>query len=306
MKGLPGILFAVLLACAVNMVAAQNPGNLLKVPPVQDRRVGDAKDHGRGTNDTNMARSATPVPSPEPAQAKGDQDAGVPGGDDGIVPKPYPISRYIGLWKNSPFQMESIAPPEQSEGLAQRFVLGGILRENGEPVVWIRERATQESFKVSRNVTNNIGLSLVQIDENKEKQSDASATIRLGNEQGVIKFDVAAAAALPAMGMGVPAAARPGIPYPAHTPQMGARVSAPGHQAVPTAIPGQPIQMPSGQQPGVQPGVAGGVRPGVVQPVPGPGIPQGGQVQKVPAGQEVPPPRVIRRRAIIPANPIMP
>lgn len=310
MRSLSGILPGVLLACAIHAACAQNPDDLLKVPPAQDRRVGDAKDHDGGANTAKPAAPApaTPEPSPEPAQAKEDHEAGDSDGDDGIVPKPYPLSRYVGLWKNSPFQMESIAPPEQSEGLAQRFVLGGILRENGEPVVWIRERATQESFKLSRNATNNIGLSLVQIDENKEKQSDATATIRLGNEQGVIKFDVAASApVMPGMGMGVQATARPGIPYPAHAPQVGARVPMP---AQPSAIPGQPGQHPGVA--GVPPGVAGaatGAQPGIVQPVPGPGVPQGAQVQhqQVPAGQEqMPPPRVIRRRAIVPAAPIMP
>lgn len=312
MRSLSGILSGMLLAFAIHAACAQNSDNLFKVPPAQDRRVGDAKGHDDGAN---MAKPATPAPatpdpSPEPARTKEDHEAGDLDGDDDVVPKSYPLSRYVGLWKNSPFQMESIAPPEQSEGLAQRFVLGGILRENGEPVVWIRERATQESFKLNRNATNNIGLSLVQIDENKEKQSDATATIRLGNEQGVIKFDVAASVpVMPGMGGGAQVTARPGIPYPAHTPQVGARVPMP---AQPSAIPGQPVQAP-GQHSGVAgvtPGVTGGVpgaQQGIVQPVPGPGIPQGAQVQQVPGGQQqIPSPRVIRRRAIVPAAPIMP
>ena len=41
--------------------------------------------------------------------------------------------------------------------------------------------------------------------------------------------------------------------------------------------------------------------PGVVPPVPGPGVPQGGQVQG--GNGQMPPPRVIRRRALIPATP---
>jgi hypothetical protein len=171
--------------------------------------------------------------------------------------------------------------------LAQRFVLGGILRENGEPVVWIRERATQQSIKVARNSTNNLGLSLVEVSETMDKQSDATATIRLGGELGVIKFDVAA----PGMAMPPPMARPPMMPAPVRPPQ-----------PVPGAVPGQPGTampgMPQQQIP-VNPAIA---QPGIVPPVPGPGVPQNGQVQ-APGQEQMPPPRVIRRRAIVPAAP---
>ena len=46
-------------------------------------------------------------------------------------------------------------------------------------------------------------------------------------------------------------------------------------------------------------------QPGVVPPVPGPPVPPAGQVQ-TPGQEQMPPPRVIRRRAIVPAAPSAP
>ena len=291
--------FAVVFACALH--GAEDAGNMLKVPPVGDRPVGDATNPADAVAaKTEPSPTASPTAEPEGGPTPANEtapDAAAEGADEGIVPEPFPVSRYASLWENSPFQIESIAPPQQSEGLAQRFVLGGILRENGEPVVWVRERATQQSYKVARNATNSVGLSLVEISESKERQSEATATIRLGAELGVIKFDTAAAGPVPGMGM-APPMPRPAIPPPIRPPQQVPGMNA-GQQAN-----AQPVRTPgiSPQQPGVNPAIA---QPGVVPPVPGPGIPAEGQVQ-VPGQEQMPPPRVIRRRAIVPAAPSAP
>jgi len=285
------------LACALH--GSEDAGKMLKVPPAGDRPVGDAMTAVESKVESQEAQPAPSLPdSPPPESAQNPSPAEEPPADasaeasaTAIVPEPFPVSRYASLWENSPFQIESIAPPQQSEGLAQRFVLGGILRENGEPVVWIRERATQQSYKVARNSTNNLGLSLVEVSETMDKQSDATATIRLGGELGVIKFDVAASGAAPGMAMPPPMARPPMMPAPVRPPQ-----------PVPGAVPGQPGTampgMPQQQIP-VNPAIA---QPGIVPPVPGPGVPQNGQVQ-APGQEQMPPPRVIRRRAIVPAAP---
>jgi len=284
------------LVCLASPVLAEDSAPQLKVSPVADRPMEGQPDPAPGKNDKPVDPAPSPASSPEASATPEGEESAQPSADgaaEEIVAAPFPVSRYEPLWENSPFQLESIAPPVQSEGLAQRFVLGGILRENGEPVVWVRERATQQSHKVTRNATNNLGLSLVEIDESMQRQSEASATVRLGSEQGVIKFDSAAAGAIPGAGMAPPPMARPAVPMPLRTPQMAGSVPVPG-QPIPNAVPAN-MQANTGN-----PAVA---QPGVVPPVPGPAVP--GQVQ-APGQEQMPPPRVIRRRAIVPAAPSTP
>ena len=279
---------------------AEEGAPMLKVPPVEDRPIegqtnsGDAKDASAPAVPAEAVPEAGKDTASAPQKVEGGELADASESDE-IVPAPFPVSRYESLWDNSPFQIESIAPPQQSEGLAQRFVLGGILRENGEPVVWVRERATQQSYQVRRNATNNLGLSLVEVQESMEKQSEASATVRLGNEQGVIKFDTASGS-IPGVGMASPPMARPAVPVPFRAPQTSMPVAAPSQP-----VPGGVVS-PNVQNTTSVPAVS---QPGIVPPVPGPPVPPDGQVQ--PPGQEqMPPPRVIRRRAIVPAAPSAP
>lgn len=266
---------------------SEDAGKMLKVPPAEDRPVGRTNPPGdAGGKDAKPLVSPTASPPSETAQSPTPVDAG----GDPIVPEAFPLSRYAPLWENSPFQIESIAPPQQSEALAQRFVLGGILREKGEYRIWVRERATQKSHQVTKDAPNKeIGVSLVEVVESPEKQSDASATIKLGAEVGVIKFDGAGAP-----GLAVPAAPlqQAMVPRP-FTPGQGAGIPAP-QPAV--AQPGSAV----GQQPaGINPPAA----PGAVPPVPVPGVPSVQGQQGLPGQNQMPPPRVIRRRAIVPAAP---
>lgn len=303
------ILFARVLPCslllACSAFAAEEAAEMLKVSPVGDRPIegldAPAADDAAKKVPAEPPASPTPIPEPEPTPEAPEGETPMPvaeSTEETIVPEPFPVARYETLWENSPFQIESIAPPQQSEGLAQRFVLGGILRENGEPVVWIRERATQQSHKVARNVTNNLGLSLVEVSEVMGRQSEATATIRLGGELGVIRFDAAAAAGAPGMAM-PPPMARPAMPTPIR----------PAQPMPPGVIPGQTTAPVPGQMPGTFPQQAAANpamnQPGIVPPVPGPPIPAEGQVQ-APGQEQMPPPRVIRRRAIVPAAPATP
>jgi len=243
--------------------------SMLKVPPAGARPAED------GAGDEVSA----PPPPDLPTDAV--EEAPAPAGD-GVVPEAFPLSRYEPLWERSPFQVESVAPPVESAGLAQRFALTGLAAINGEPIAFLMDRATQNRIMVKKDSTAN-GLSLVQVDL-QQKYSDSTATVRQGAEVGVVRFDATA----PAPGMMAPPsmaqpmrAMPPGIPQPPMPPQPVAQ------------IPGQPV--PAQTVPGMpQP-------PGVVPSVPGPGVPQDGQVQ---GGQgQMPPPRVIRRRALIPAAP---
>jgi len=243
---------------------------LLKVPPAEVRPTSDE-------GGENMA-STDPSPTPplvEEANLPVEGES-VPPADDGITSPAFPLSRYKPLWERSPFQLESVAPPVESAGLAQRFALTGIAEINGESIAFLMERATQNRLMVKANSTEG-GVSLVQVDV-QQKYTDSSATLRQGAEVGVVRFEAGAAVApgMPQPGMQASRAMPQGIPQPGMPPQAAAQI--PGQ-----VTPGMP-----------QP-------PGVVPPPPGPGVPANGQVQGGPG--QMPPPRVIRRRALIPAAP---
>lgn len=144
--------------------------------------------------------------------------------------------------------------------------------------------------------TNTAGLSLVQIDM-KEKYAESTAVVRQGEEVGVVKFDpTTPLQAMPSAPM-APQGARP------------PRSMQPGMTQ--TSIPGQGAGAPGIPVPGVNPAQANPIQtpqgavamPGVVPAVPGPVPDSGNQVQQPGNGQSAPPPRVIRRRALIPAAP---
>ncbi len=288
MKILPTLLL--LLAGSSGALFAQEeppaPADLLVVPEVSDRPVEPA------------GGDAGPDPSPvpetgEPPTAVPEETSVAPAeeaGADEIVPAPFPLSRYEDLWKKSPFQLESTAPPVESAGLAQRYALTGIAEISGEPIAFVMERATQQRMMVRKNGGGSSDLSLVQVDVADKKYDESTVTLRQGAEVGVVKFDAGPAMPAPTMASPMAQTARP--------PQVQS-----GRPAM--RVPGVPASPPQPQipgQPGATAAVPGQTAPGVVPPVPGPGIPQNGQVQQ-PGQPQMPPPRVIRRRAIVPAAP---
>jgi hypothetical protein len=180
----------------------------------------------------------------------------------------YPLSRYSALWTRSPFQLESIAPAVQSAGIGQRFALTGIAQIDGEPIVFVMERATQERSMVKKDGSKP-GLALVQIDV-QQNYAESTATVRLAGEVGVLKFDAVA----------IPAA--PQIPM-----QSRNRPNQPGAGAQPAGPP-QPVQ--------------GAPRPDRSTRIEN--VDANGQIQPDPnTSQPDQPPRVIRRRATIPSAP---
>jgi hypothetical protein len=244
------------------------PTNLLVVPPAEAR----------------------PVEGEAPEVRKPADDAGPDAGNEaaaqsGPVPPAFPLSRYQPMWEKSPFQLKSEAPPEMSEGLAQRYVLTGIAEIDGEPIVFLMERATQNRIMV-RRAGGEINLVEINIEA---KYSDSSAVIRGGGEVGVVKFD----ATNPASAMPLPVQVQPG----GRPRRVGVPGQVPVAQQVP--VPGAPAGIP-GQMPGV-PAVPGQpLVPGMPQV---PATPGATQVVVPGENQEAPPPRVIRRRVIIPATP---
>jgi hypothetical protein len=287
-KILPTLLL--LLAGSAGVLFAQEespaPADLLVVPEVSDRPL-EAAGGDAGPDPSPVAETGEPPTAvPEETPVAPAEEAGA----DEIVPAPFPLSRYEDLWKKSPFQLESTAPPVESAGLAQRYALTGIAEISGEPIAFVMERATQQRMMVRKNGGGSSDLSLVQVDVADKKYDESTVTLRQGAEVGVVKFDAGPAMPAPTMASPMAQTGRP--------PQVQ-----PGRPAM--QVPGVPASPPQPQipgQPGATAAVPGQTAPGVVPPVPGPGIPQNGQVQQ-PGQPQMPPPRVIRRRAIVPAAP---
>lgn len=258
-----------------------DPGVMLKVPPAEARPTGDESSEQPAPESSPQSSS----PIPEEAAAAPVENTEIPA-EGGVVLPAFPLTRYEPLWERSPFQLESVAPPVESAGLAQRFALTGLAEINGEPIAFIMDRATQNRLMVRKDSSEG-GVSLVQVDVQK-KYIDSTATLRQGAEVGVVRFDAGAAGAVPPPMVqqvmptprAMPPPVPPGIPPQAVAPQMPQMPQIPGQAQTMPAMP---------------------VAPGVVPPVPGPGVPQDGQVQG--GNGQMPPPRVIRRRALIPAAP---
>ena len=254
-----------------------DPGAMLKVPPAEARPTGDEPSEQPAPESSPQSSSPISEEGDEVPVEKAENPA-----EGGVVLPAFPLTRYEPLWERSPFQLESVAPPVESAGLAQRFALTGLAEINGEPIAFVMDRATQNRLMVKKDSSEG-GLSLVQVDV-QQKYIDSTATLRQGSEVGVVRFDAGGAGVAP------PPMAQQVMPTPRAMPPMPPGVP-------PQAVPPQMPQIPGQAQ--AMPAMP--VAPGVVPPVPGPGVPQDGQVQG--GNGQMPPPRVIRRRALIPAAP---
>ena len=227
--------------------APVSPADMLLVPPALERPMA-------GISESSLAKKKSVKPAPKQIMqaAKKEASSPEPPLEEEVVAPAFPLSRYQQLWERSPFQLESIAPPIKSAGLAQRYALTGLAEVGGEPIIFLMERATKKRLMVKKSKEEG-GVSLVRIDRQK-KYNDSTATIRQGAEVGEVKFDLTSVAAK----------------SPRATPR-GRRQSNPSQVQPPT---------------------------GVTPPLPNPN----GQVQNQ-GRPPTPAPRVIRRRAIVPATP---
>lgn len=282
--------FGIFLGVALTRAeqAAEPPGaqDLLVVPSPEPRPDESGGKPAAAPAPPPKKDSAQPAPATEDQVGLEQDPAAAGNAEADILPPPFPVSRYQELWERSPFQLESAAPPPaESAALAQRYALTGIAEIGGEPIAFLMERATQQRMMVKQQEGEG-GLSLVQVDVIQTKYDDSTVTVRQGSEVGVVKFDAGPAMAAPSM----PMPPQPQVYVPPNVP------GAPPAAQVPQPVPGQAPQVARIQPPGAP------VPPGVIPGVPGPGVPQNGQVQQ-PGQQPMPPPRVIRRRAIVPAAP---
>lgn len=116
------------------------------------------------------------------ALAAGDQET--------FAPPVLKLEQYRHIWEKSPFVAEAAVVKEPGGGLAQRFVLTGLATLRNEPVVFVLDRQSLARLVVSRESKPG-GLEVISVENNNDPKQ-ASATLRLGNEQGVIRYDLAA------------------------------------------------------------------------------------------------------------------
>lgn len=302
------VLSAVLFSLAALVRAEEEAPPELVVPPPADRPMesaGEAPElEGEPPGEEvsvgkelleRQARAGDLEEAEDDAPAESDESGDAA---DGIAPPPFPLSRYQQLWERPPFHLESVAPPVESAGLAQRYALTGIAEISGEPIAFLMERATQNRMMVKK-AGGDSGLTLVQIDLVQQKYDDSTVTVQQGAEVGVIRFDAGPAMPPQAMGMGDPRMSQaPGVPPHQAAVPPTPPVPVPGVAPGQVVSPGVPGQVP--QQQGAQQGVqfeGAGAAPAVPGQAPANGV-----VQQ-PGDQPMPPPRVIRRRAIVPSAP---
>ncbi|MEI6337372.1 MAG: hypothetical protein WCQ57_02165 [Verrucomicrobiota bacterium] len=104
-------------------------------------------------------------------------------------PAVHPAQRYQHIWEKSPF-VTAAPVVQESGGLAQRFALTGVASVQNQPVIFVLDRQSLSRLVVT-GVRNQQGLELVSV-ENQTDPEQSRATIRLGMEQTVIRYDVAA------------------------------------------------------------------------------------------------------------------
>lgn len=123
------------------------------------------------------------------------------------------VERYRGIWEKSPFVAETPALPKTG-GLAQRYVLAGMATLQNEPVIFVLDRQSLARLVVTRR-PNPGGLVLVSLDDESDPKL-ARVTIRLGDEQGVIRYDPTA---LNSVNQDQTAAPTTNVPVPPETAQ---------------------------------------------------------------------------------------
>lgn len=272
-----GIVFGLSIAARAADEGEQTaPGTMLVVPSVEPRKSPGDK--------ISPAPSVSPTPSPveeknapAPTEESGQGEAQGAAQDPDLPAPAFPIARYVPVWERSPFQVESIAPPPESAALSQSYALTGIAQINGDPIIFVLDRATNMRHMIDKKKGFN-DLSLVQVDVQKE-YGKSTATIRKGGEVGVIQFDALAAGPMAVPPAGIQMPQRPGL-----------------RPGIPVPVPAIPVAPQAQAQP----------VPGIVPAMPGPTAPNNPQQVQAPGAgqqQQMPPPRVIRRRAVVPAAP---
>ncbi len=164
------------------------------------------------------------------------------GQEEAYSPKTYDIDRYVHIWEQSPFIVETQVVT-QSDGLEAKYSLTGLASVAGTPIAFIYDRGAMTRFSVAQGKTSEGGVELVSIEMDRDPRQ-SKATIRVGAEQAAIGYDPAALLQTAASsdsgqnpGLNPAAANNPGIvaPRPPPAPNFNAPSSPNSVQPPPAA-----------------------------------------------------------------------
>ena len=170
----------------------------------------------------------------------------------GAIPEGYAVERYSALWEHSPFSLATVQPQAQPS-FAQNLALVGIARIEGEDMVTLLNRVSQERFTVGTE-PNADGIAVVSVDTDSDPLK-TRVSIRKGSEVATVSFDkglLALTQSPPPPPAGVPAQpAAPNNTQPPETVQVAPvrrvrrTIPIPGIIPAPPAVPAPPNSAPA-------------------------------------------------------------
>ena len=171
------------------------------------------------------------------------------------VPEKAPLSRYSGLWNNSPFTAKP-PPPEAGPTVNpfEDFVLLGVSPiRGGYRVTMMEKKAPDKRITVDTDNPNS-SYKILGVSRQPGDALGTSVQMSIGSQTGTVRYD-AASLVLAAAPLPVPTAPPGQPPMPNGQPVMDGQqpVRQPRPRVVPPPIPtadgqpGQPQQMPQGQ-----------------------------------------------------------
>jgi len=151
---------------------------LLSVLCAQD----NVDDPGEDLADEADEEIVEPVDPVEPEEATAQEP---------LLPKVPPVGRYESIWKNSPFELE--AAPDVAVtakvSFAKDYALSGMLKQGDETIVYIINRKTRETHKVTREGAGDSGFKLRSIQGGSSNVREIEATIEKDGEVARLTYD---------------------------------------------------------------------------------------------------------------------
>ena len=186
------------------------------------------------------------------------------------VPRKAPITKYAGLWTNSPFTSKPPPPPPgEVANPLEDYALAGVSPVTGGYRVTLLNKKKPEERIIVETDKPSEGFKILGV--TREAGSPLKTVVRMssGSVTGTVAFDEALLALAP------PPAAKPQVPpgvqpQPGQPPQPGQQpVRQPRPRVVPPPTPqnpqAQPQVQPQGQPQGLPPGARPGVQPSQIQ-----------------------------------------
>jgi hypothetical protein len=149
-------------------------------------------------------------------------------------------TRYEALWKNNPFVRATELAPTVDQ-IGKRFSLAGRGAFGETPGIIVHDRETNQREWVLAQAENPFKLELISPPDEGTELSEATATVRFGDQTGIIRYEVPPATATPAPNVNINnAGVAPGILPPSVPRTTAALPAAPAKPAPPTGLPAPP------------------------------------------------------------------